>query len=604
MHQRYCLFPILIFLLSLLQPVACLGQELTASTFIFDWKITSFDDAQGSAIHKIGLNDQLSLREDQTFELSIADKSVLEKGTWSLEGNTLSLYYELIPIVSDIDSLVYKAEANEPGLIFYKNGIEIAKQDISGLSSKRRSQHFTVSFDERSNPILAGPVSRIQLGGRPTFIQSPFSIMDIVRGVFGIFVLLGICWLFSSNRKKIDWKLVAAGIGLQLVFALLLKIPSVNDIFRSIAEIFVTILNFTKAGSSFLFSDLVDVSSFGYIFAFQVLPIIIFFSALTSLLYYLGILQRIVYLFAVVMSKTMRLSGAESTAAAGNIFIGQTESPLLVKPYLAKMTRSEIMSLMTGGMATIAGSVFGAYIGYLGGSDPEMQLEFARHLLTASIMSAPAALVAAKMLVPETEEVNRDLMIPKDKIGNNILDAITNGATDGLKLAVNVAVMLLVFLAMIKAVNFFMGDIIGAYTGLNEWVAESTEGKFQVFGLEYVLGLLLAPVAWIMGVPNEDIMAVGQLFGEKTIASEFVAYASLGDMKNAGQIVHYKSLIIATYALCGFANFASIGIQIGGIGALAPNQRKTLSELGLKSMVGGTIAAFITAVLAGMLIYL
>ncbi|MEL6254875.1 MAG: nucleoside transporter C-terminal domain-containing protein [Bacteroidota bacterium] len=426
----------------------------------------------------------------------------------------------------------------------------------------------------------------------------------MLRGIFGIFVLLGICWLFSSNRKKIDWKLVAAGIGLQLIFALLLKVPFVNDLFRYIADIFVTVLNFTQAGSSFLFLDLVDIPKSGYIFAFQVLPIIIFFSALTSLLYYLGILQRIVYLFAVIMSKTMKLSGAESTAAAGNIFIGQTEAPLLVKPYLAKMTRSEIMSLMTGGMATIAGSVFGAYIGYLGGANPEQQLEFARHLLTASIMSAPAALVAAKMLVPETEEINRDLMIPKDRIGNNVLDAITNGATDGLKLAVNVAVMLLVFIAMIKAVNFLFADVIGYYTGLNEWVASSTEGKFQTFSLEYVFGLCLAPIAWVVGVPTDDIMVIGQLFGEKTIASEFVAYASLGEMKAAGQIVHYKSLIIATYALCGFANFASIGIQIGGIGALAPNQRKTLSELGVKSMVGGTIAAFITAVLAGMLIYL
>ncbi|MDW3649131.1 MAG: nucleoside transporter C-terminal domain-containing protein [Bacteroidia bacterium] len=571
---------------------------------IFDWKIISYDEANSSSSKKIGLEDYLSLKEDGSFSLEIVADSTVESGKWELSGDSLHLYYELIPIVSGIDSLVYQAQANEPSLIFFKEGQEIARQDVSGLNSKRRSQHFALSFDERTNPILTSSTLEIKLGGRATFIQSEFSFLDILRGIFGIFILLGICWLFSSNRKKIDWKLVAAGIGLQLVFALLLKVPFVNDLFRYVADIFVTVLNFTQAGSSFLFLDLVDIPKSGYIFAFQVLPIIIFFSALTSLLYYLGILQRIVYLFAVIMSKTMRLSGAESTAAAGNIFIGQTEAPLLVKPYLAKMTRSEIMSLMTGGMATIAGSVFGAYIGYLGGADPEQQLEFARHLLTASIMSAPAALVAAKMLVPETEEINRDLMIPKDRIGNNILDAITNGATDGLKLAVNVAVMLLVFIAMIKAVNFLFADVIGYYTGLNEWVASSTDGKFQAFSLEYVFGLFLAPIAWVVGVPTDDIMVIGQLFGEKTIASEFVAYASLGEMKAAGQIVHYKSLIIATYALCGFANFASIGIQIGGIGALAPNQRKTLSELGVKSMVGGTIAAFITAVLAGMLIYL
>jgi len=546
----------------------------------------------------------LSLQKDKTFSLSIADKAYKESGTWSLEGNTLTLYYELIPIVSGIDSLTYKAQNNEPSLIFYKEGKEIARQDISGLTSKRRSQNFTVSIDERSNMSLSNAETNIRLGGRPTFLHSAFSFMDILRGLLGMAALLGICWLFSSNRKKIDWQLVGAGMGLQLLFALLLKVPIINDLFRYVASGFVTVLNFTMEGSSFLFSGLVDVNSSGYIFVFQVLPIIVFFSSLTSLLYYLGFLQRIVYLFAIVMSKTMRLSGAESMAAAGNIFIGQTESPLLVKPYLAKMTRSEIMSLMTGGMATIAGSVFGAYIGFLGGSDPAQQLEFARHLLTASIMSAPAALVAAKMLVPETEEVSRDLMIPKDKIGNNILDAITNGATDGLKLAINVAVMLLVFMAMIKMVNYLLGDMLGYYTGLNEWVVESTAGKFNAFGLEYLFGLFLAPVAWIMGVPTEDIMVIGQLFGEKTVANEFVAYTSLGKMKTAGQIVHYKSLIIATYALCGFANFASIGIQIGGIGALAPNQRKTLSELGVKSLIGGTIAAFITAVLAGMLIYI
>ncbi|MEL6850002.1 MAG: nucleoside transporter C-terminal domain-containing protein, partial [Bacteroidota bacterium] len=275
--------------------------------------------------------------------------------------------------------------------------------------------------------------------------------------------------------------------------------------------------------------------------------------------------------------------------------------PLLIKPYLPKMTRSEVMALMTGGMATIAGSVFGAYIGYLGGDSIEEQTLFATHLLTASIMSAPAALVAAKMLVPETEEVLKDLRVPKDKIGSNILDAIANGTTEGLKLAINVGVMLLVFLALIKMVNYFLGDMIGASTGLNDWVVQATDGKFQAFGLEYIFGLVFSPLAWLMGVPAEDMLLVGQLLGEKTVANEFVAYESLGNMKNTGALTHYKSLIISTYALCGFANFSSIGIQIGGISALAPNQRQLLSELGLRALLGGTVAAFLTAVLAGLL---
>ena len=347
------------------------------------------------------------------------------------------------------------------------------------------------------------------------------------------------------------------------------------------------------------------MNTFGYIFAFQVLPTIVFFSAFSAILYYFGVLQKIIYGFAWVMSKTMRLSGAESLAAAANIFIGQTEAPLVVKPYLEDMTKSEILSLMVGGMATIAGGVFAAYVGYLGGTDPVQQQLFATHLLTASIMSAPAALLIAKMLYPEDqpEKISENLDVPQEKIGSNLLDAISKGTSDGLRLAVNVGVMLLVFTALVYMVNEVLKGTIGDWTGLNEMVVESTEGRFDGFTLTYILGMLFAPIAWLLGVASDDIVLIGQLLGQKTVINEFVAYAEFGEMKtNPNFTLDPKSILIATYALCGFANFASIGIQIGGIGALAPGQRKTLSEFGIKALIGGTIACFITAAMAGIIV--
>ena len=588
-------------------PFISISQNLDSKAVSFPWRIVAISDLDGSSLLTVNPADQLVISTDtakkiNSFSFTTHADSTSFNGTWQLESDSIVLTYGLIPIKSDIDSISYLTENDQATIIYFKGEEEIARQTENGIFSEARRESFQVAVDERGNLTLKGAKRIIQLGGRNELLQSPFSFMDVVRAMIGIVFLLGLAWLFSTNRKAIDWRLVGSGLLLQLVFALLvLKVGWINQGFSAISEGFVTVLDFTLAGSSFLFDWLVDVEKSGYIFALQVVPIIIFFSALTSLLYYLGILQKIVYGFAWVMSKTMRLSGAESLAAAGNIFLGQTESPLLIKPYLSKMTRSEIMALMTGGMATIAGSVFGAYIGYLGGADPAQKTLFATHLLTASIMSAPAALVLAKMLVPETGEVIQDLSVPKEKLGSNLLDAIANGTTEGLKLGVNVVIMLLVFLAMIKAANFVLGDLFGYYTGLNEWVAESTNGKFSAFGLEYLFGLVLSPVAWLMGVPSDDIMIIGQLLGEKTVANEFVAYASLGSMTASGTIVHYKSLIIATYALCGFANFSSIGIQIGGIGALAPSQRKTLSELGIRAMIGGTLAAFMTAILAGML---
>jgi CNT family concentrative nucleoside transporter len=429
--------------------------------------------------------------------------------------------------------------------------------------------------------------------------------MDILRGLLGLVIMIAILFAMSSDRKNIDWRLVASGTLLQLVLGVLvLKVDAATMVFDSVASFFIRVLDFTNAGINFLFTPFGDglVHQALNSFVFKILPIIVFFSALSSVLYYFGILQLITRGIAWVMSKSMRLTGAESLAAAANIFIGQTEAPLVIKPYIKNMSRSEIMCLMCGGFATIAGSVFAAYVGFLGGEDPAMRQMFARHLLTASIMSAPAAIVAAKILLPESRKVSMEeqrLEVSKETLGSNMLDAIAIGSTEGLKLAINVGVMLLVFTAFIAMINFGMEEGIGSWTGLNEYVASSTNGRFQGFKLEYILGLIFSPVAWLLGVPAADTVAVGQLLGMKTAINEFYAYSQMPSLVGGLQT---KSLIIATYALCGFANFASIGIQIGGISALAPNQRKTLTELGFKAMIGGTVACFSTAIIAGMLL--
>ena len=435
------------------------------------------------------------------------------------------------------------------------------------------------------------------------------NLSSMLRAVLGIGVFLAICWACSENRRRIHWRLVAGGMGLQAVLAvLLLKAPYVADGFKVIASFFVGLLDFSKAGAEFLFAGLVaDTDKFGFIFAFQVLPTIIFFAAFSSILYYLGILQRIVFAFAWLMKKTMRLSGAESLATAANIFIGQTEAPLVIRPYLAAMTRSEVMTLMTGGMATIAGGVFVSYIGMLGGTDEVARLEFAKHLLTASIISAPAAIVAAKMLVPESGVINEALEVPRERIGSNVLDAAVIGTSDGVKLAVNVAGALLAFTALVALLNWMLSAGIGRvqlfdWPSLNSVIAERTGGTYTTFSLQFLLGLLFAPVAWLIGVAPGDWMAVGQLLGERLVLNEFFAYDSLAKMKAAGSIHDMRSVLIATYALCGFANLVSMGIQVGGIGALVPEQRPALASLAFKAMLGGTIACLFTACLAAILV--
>jgi CNT family concentrative nucleoside transporter len=432
--------------------------------------------------------------------------------------------------------------------------------------------------------------------------EHAFSIQTILRGFLGMLVLLAIGWVFSKDRKNIPWKTVGVGLVFQIVLAIgVLYVPFIRVGFEFFGKIFVKILDFTKVGSEFLFGSLVDTSTFGTIFAFQILPTIIFFSALTSLLFYWGIIQRVVWAMAWVFTRLLKLSGAESLSVAGNIFLGQTESPLMIKAYLSKMNNSEIMLVMTGGMATLAGGVLAAYIGMLGGNDPVLRLEFAKHLLTASVMAAPAAVIFSKILVPNTEAVNKEVEVSKDKIGSNILDAITNGTSEGLKLAVNVAAMLLAFLALIAMVNYIFG-FIGSATGLNGIIASSTGGRFTELSLQFLLGYLFAPIMWLIGICSQDIMLVGRLLGEKLILTEFIGYISLSDLKGAGAFLEHKSIIMATYILCGFANFASIGIQIGGIGALAPGKRVVLSKLGMYALLAGTLASLMSATIIGMIL--
>ncbi len=428
------------------------------------------------------------------------------------------------------------------------------------------------------------------------------SFDSILRGVLGMATIIGIAWLFSAKRRQVDWKVVGIGLAFQLVMALLiLYVPPVQVAFEFVGKLFVKVLDFTRIGSEFLFRDLMNVKSMGFIFALQILPTVIFFSALTSVLFYLGIIQKVVYALAWALNKTMKLSGAESLSTAGNIFLGQTEAPLMVKAYLDKMNRSEIFLVMTAGMATVAGGVLAAYVGFLGGDDPAMRLFFAKHLLTASVMAAPGAVVVAKILFPQTEPIEQKMEVSMEQVGSNFLNAMSNGTTEGLKLAANVGAMLLVFFAFIAMFNYAflkLGDAIG----LNAWVATVSHGRFSGLSLEFILGYLFAPVMWLIGVASQDITLTGQLVGQKIIASEFVGYESLSRMKTEGVFTFQRSIVMATYMLCGFANFASIGIQIGGIGSLAPSKRQWLSEFGFRALLGGTLASLLSATIVGMLI--
>ena len=429
------------------------------------------------------------------------------------------------------------------------------------------------------------------------------SITSILRGIIGLSTIILIAYLLSNNKKRIDWKTIIIGLSSQLVIAVaVLRVEFVRMIFEKIGQGFLAIVTFTNQGSKILFGELADSSKYGEIFVFQVLPVIIFFSALTSVLYYYRIIQKVVSGLAWMLTKFLNISGQESLAVAGNIFLGQTEAPLLVKGYLDKMNKSEYFLLMTGGMATVAGSVLAAYIGFLGGDDPIQRIEVAKNLIIASVMAAPGAIVISKLMFPQTEEVTKNIEISTDVTGTNLLSAITNGTRDGIKMAVNVGAMLLVFLALIALVNGVFYQVADVF-GLNSWIEQNT--IYESFSLELILGYLFAPLMWLIGIAVEDITLMGQLLGVKLAASEFVAYIELASLKDVGNALHLtyqKSVIMATIMLCGFANFASIGIQIGGIGILAPGKSKLLTELGFKAMIAGTLVSLLSATFVGMLL--
>ncbi len=479
-----------------------------------------------------------------------------------------------------------------------EQALEVELEDMTDESAKD-------SLTETGEPISAeteqvDPLADI--GDPEAIFEQGFTLYNLFRGLIGMVSLIFIAWIFSTNRRAINWKVVGIGLAIQALLAFsILQVPPVEFFFDFVGKIFVKILDFSKAGTEFLFEGFLDTSTYGFIFAFQVLPTIIFFSALTSLLFYLGVIQKIVYGLAWLMTKAMRLSGAESLSVAGNIFLGQTESPLMIKAYLEKMNKSEILLVMTGGMATMAGGVLAAYISFLGGDDPVQRLIFAKHLLAASIMAAPGAVVISKILVPQTEAINKTMEISKEKIGSNILDSISNGTTEGLKLAANVAAMLLVFIAFIAMFNFIAGKI-GDWTSLNASIASLTDGQYTRLSLQFILGYAFSPLMWLIGISLPDITLAGRLLGEKVIMTEFIGYTSLAALKTAGAFADPKSIIMSTYLLCGFANFASIGIQIGGIGSLAPNQRLLLSRFGMRALLGGTLAALMSATMVGVVL--
>jgi len=549
-----------------------------SQTISKSWTFESVKDST-KTILDFSSEDNLTLEEGR-FKINSANGNVLKAEGDYLYQNNLLIFFYTKPVGDSIKRFRI-SELSENALQLSNNNNTYTFKEVPQLIE----EVIPVSTNKQIIPS----------GG--------ISFNSVARGLLGMFTLLLIAFLFSSSRKSINWKTVLIGLGAQLLLAIgVLKITVVKNVFEFVGKIFVLILDFTRAGSEFLLGGMMNVESFGFIFLFQVLPTIIFFSALTSVLFYLGVIQIIVKGMAMILTKLMGISGAESLSVAGNIFLGQTEAPLMIKAYLERMTRSEILLVMIGGMATVAGGVLAAYIGFLGGDDPELRLQFAKHLLAASVMAAPGAIVISKILYPQIEAINTNVEVSSEKIGSNILDAIANGTTEGLKLAANVAAMLLVFIAFIAMINYVLG-YIGNITNLNSLMVEYT--PYNKFSLEAILGTVFAPLMWLIGVAKEDMMLMGQLLGIKLAASEFVGYIQLADLKNplnALSLNYEKSVIMATYMLCGFANFASIGIQIGGIGSLAPGQRKVLSEFGMKALIGGTIASLLSATIAGMLI--
>ena len=429
------------------------------------------------------------------------------------------------------------------------------------------------------------------------------TLNSFLRGLVGIISILFITYLISSNKKKIAWKTIFLALLAQLIIGfLILKVKFFQIIFEKAGSLFVKLIDFTREGTIFVFGDLLTPKTNSYIWAFEILPTVIFFSAITSLLFYFGIIQKVVSFFAKLYTKFLKISGSESLSVIGNIFLGQTEAPLLIKAYLPKMNKSEILLVMIGGMATVAGGVLAAYIAFLGGDDPIKKVEFAKHLLTASVMAAPGAILISKILFPQTEKINSDINISDYNAGSNILDAISNGTIEGIKLAVNIGAMVLVFIAFVAMINYMLFQF-GDLTGLNGIIESNS--IYNSLSLEALMGIIFAPLMWLIGVASSDIMPIGQLLGIKLSINEFIAYMQLAELENplsSVKLTYEKSVIMATYMLCGFANFSSIGIQIGGIGSLAPNQRKNLANFGIKALIGGALASLLSAAIAGMLI--
>lgn len=483
-------------------------------------------------------------------------------------------------------------QAPEPGLEM--------ENSLPAVEAAGDTASIQQAVTDPSSPNLVDGSNRIV----PRDERFNFSVVKILRGLLGMLTLILIAWVFSTNRRAINWRTVGIGLLIQLILAIgILWVPAVQVFFEVVGKMFVKVLDFTYAGTEFLFRSnrMQEIEPPLLNFAITILPTIIFFSALTSVLYYFGIIQIIVYGLAWALSRALGISGAESLSVAGNIFLGQTESPFMIKAYLEKMNKSEMLLVMSGGMATLAGGVLAVYISVLGGTDPVQRLMFAKHLLAASVMAAPGVIVISKILVPQTEDVSKVMKIHREEIGSNILDAISKGTGEGLRLAVNVAAMLLVFLAFIEMVNFVFLKI-GDWTALNNWIFNITNGQYEKLSLEFILGYTFAPIMWLVGVAKEDITLVGRLLGEKVILTEFVGYLSLAELKSAGAFASAKSVIMATYILCGFANFASIGIQIGGIGSLAPGQRVLLSQYGMRALLAGTLASLLSATIIGVLL--
>ncbi|MDC1371554.1 Na+ dependent nucleoside transporter [Flavobacteriaceae bacterium] len=540
-------------------------NSIFSQSIVGDWFFQNIQDSNGNELFEVKKTDLLSITE-KDFKYNLEAKNNLQaEGSYSISNNKLSFNYNT---PSDTLRTYDITLLSESELEFTENGVSYKFQKIESLIPSQG-----------------------------------FSISGMTKGITGMVFLIFIAFLFSKNRKAIKWKTVFIGLAAQLLLAVgVLKVNFIQQIFEFFGKIFVKTLDFTMEGSTFLLGDMMNVESFGYVFLFQVLPTVIFFSALTSVLFYLGVIQKFVKALAWALTKLLNISGAESLSVAGNIFLGQTEAPLMIKAYLEKMSKSEILLVMVGGMATVAGGVLAAYIGFLGGEDEIVRLFYAKHLLTASVMAAPGAIVISKILYPQTEKINTEVHVSQEKIGSNLLDAIANGTTEGLKLAANVGAMLLVFVAFIAMINFGF-EKIGTIGQINNWISSNT--SYDQLSIEFILGYTFSPLMWLIGVAKEDMALMGQLLGIKLAVSEFIGYMQLAELKDITNLIHFKyekSIIMATYMLCGFANFASIGIQIGGIGSLAPGQRKNLSEFGFLALIGGTLASLLSATFAGMII--